>query len=71
MTTCSVGADVMVHNLAIIVVGQCLFALSAIALPNDFAMPVDDDGNLGLGKPKPQPAGHKKNGPSGDRPWGR
>jgi len=38
--------DVMTHNIAIAVVGLCLFALAAMLAPDGFAMPVDDDGNL-------------------------
>jgi len=65
----------MAHDLSIVVIGLCLFAIAAIMVPDDFAMPIDDDGNLSDGQDlnlgKRQPARHKKNGPSGDRPWGR
>jgi len=62
----------MAHNISIMVIGLCLFALWAMLLPDDFAMPVDDDGNLSDEHAgDPQPVRHKKNGPSGDRPWGR
>jgi hypothetical protein len=62
----------MAHNISIVVIGLCLFALWAVLVPDGFAMPVDEDGNLGDGRtPDPQPARHKKNGPTGDRPWGR
>ena len=37
---------VMLHNLAIMIAGLCVFALLAILAPHDFAMPVDDDGNI-------------------------
>ncbi len=36
----------MVHNIALMVAGLCLFALVAMLLPDNFAMPVDDDGNF-------------------------
>jgi hypothetical protein len=36
----------MAHHVSIMVIGLCLFALTAILLPDGFAMPVDDDGNL-------------------------
>ncbi len=65
----------MAHGLSILVIGLCLFALAAILVPDDFAMPIDEDGNLSDGQDldlaNRQPARHKKNGPSGDRPWGR
>jgi len=38
--------DMMAHNIAITVVGLCLFALAAMLAPDGFAMPIDDDGNL-------------------------
>jgi hypothetical protein len=36
----------MLHGISIMIVGLCLFALAAMLLPDDFAMPVDEDGNL-------------------------
>jgi hypothetical protein len=36
----------MLHDLSIMVAGLCVFALLAILAPHDFAMPVDDDGNI-------------------------
>ena len=65
----------MAQNISIMVMGLCSFALVALLLPDGFGMPIDEDGNLsdGLHYPplKRQPPRHKKNGPSGDRPWGR
>jgi hypothetical protein len=65
----------MAHNISIMVIGLCLFVLWAMLLPDDFAMPIDDDGNLSKRRdwpyPDAQPVRRKKNGPSGDRPWGR
>ncbi len=65
----------MAHNMSIVVIGLCLFALAAILVPDNFAMPIDEDGNLSdeqdLNLANRQPAKRKKNGPSGDRPWGR
>ncbi len=61
--------------MSIVVIGLCLFALAAILVPDNFAMPIDEDGNLSDGQDlnlaNPQPARHKKNGPSRDRSWGR
>jgi len=65
----------MAHDLSIVVIGLCLFALAAILVPDNFGMPIDDEGNLSDGRDMNlghrQPVKHKKNGPSGDRPWGR
>jgi hypothetical protein len=36
----------MVHAVSIVVAGLCVFALAALLLPEGFAMPDDDDGNL-------------------------
>jgi hypothetical protein len=36
----------MTHDIAIMVAGLCLFAMRAILVPDDFAMPIDEDGNL-------------------------
>jgi len=36
----------MTHDISIVVIGLCLFALLAILVPDDFAMPVDEEGNL-------------------------
>jgi hypothetical protein len=36
----------MAHDISIMVAGLCLFALAALLLPDGFALPVDDDGNL-------------------------
>ncbi len=36
----------MLHDLSIMIAGLCVFALMAILAPDDFAMPVDDDGNI-------------------------
>jgi hypothetical protein len=36
----------MTPEIAIMVAGLCLFALGAILAPDDFAMPIDEDGNL-------------------------
>lgn len=36
----------MLHDLSIMIAGLCVFALMAILAPDDFAMPVDDDGNM-------------------------
>ena len=36
----------MLHNLSIMIVGLCVFALLAILAPHDFAVPVDDDGDI-------------------------
>jgi hypothetical protein len=36
----------MAHNISIMVIGLCLFALMAMVLPDNFAMPVDDEGNI-------------------------
>ena len=36
----------MLYNLALMIAGLCVFALLAILAPHDFAMPVDDDGNI-------------------------
>jgi hypothetical protein len=36
----------MTHDLALIVAGLCMFALAAMLLPEGFAMPADDEGDL-------------------------
>jgi hypothetical protein len=36
----------MLHDIAIMIAGLCVFALMAILVPDDFAMPIDDDGNI-------------------------
>jgi hypothetical protein len=41
-----IGRTVMLHNLSIMIVGLCVFALLAILAPHDFAVPVDDDGDI-------------------------
>jgi hypothetical protein len=36
----------MLHELSLIIACLCAFALMAIMVPDNFAMPVDDDGNI-------------------------
>jgi hypothetical protein len=36
----------MLHELSIMITGLCVFALIAILAPDNFAMPIDDDGNI-------------------------
>ena len=36
----------MLHDFSIMIAGLCVFALMAMLTPDDFAMPVDDDGNI-------------------------
>jgi hypothetical protein len=42
----TIERNVMLHDLSIMVAGLCVFALLAILVPDNFAMPVDDDGNI-------------------------
>jgi hypothetical protein len=36
----------VLHELSVRLAGLCVFALMAILVPDNFAMPVDDDGNI-------------------------
>jgi len=40
----------MAHDVSIVVIGLCLFALAAVLVPDNFAMPIDEDGNLSDGQ---------------------
>ena len=39
-------AATMTHDISIVVIGFCTFAIVAMLLPDDFAMPIDEEGNL-------------------------
>jgi len=36
----------MTYDIAIMIAGLCLFTLGAVLLPDDFAVPVDEEGNF-------------------------
>jgi hypothetical protein len=68
----------MTRGLSLMAAGLYLFRLGAMLLPDSFAMPADVDGNFSgqtdsdlYLRSDEDAGGHKKNGPSGDRPWGR
>jgi len=44
----------MEQNIALMVAGLCLFVLGAMALPDNFAMPADEEGNFWFGAEAPR-----------------
>lgn len=38
--------DVMAHDISIMVAGLCVITLAAMLLPDNFAMPVNEEGNF-------------------------
>lgn len=46
LAACANETEVMLYGISIMVIGLSMFALAALLVPDGFAMPIDDDGNL-------------------------